>query len=82
VAATTTSELTGRALALADEWADPGAAGELVQLAGGWRGPLEAARDALVARLHRDPGDLRATNALRLVLRALERARFETVAAH
>lgn len=75
--AATTTELVGRALESAADWRDEGAADELVRIADGRRGPLEAARDALVARLHRDPGDTQATNALRLVQRALDRARFE-----
>lgn len=71
-----TSEILHRAGELADRWRDDDAVEELVRLAGGWREPLEKARDQLIARLHRDPGDLRATNALRLVHRALDRARF------
>jgi hypothetical protein len=69
--------LVGRALELGRHWGDEEAVAELVSLAGGQRRPLEAARDALVARLHRDPGDFGATAALRLVLRALDRADFE-----
>lgn len=75
--AAATTELARRALEFSADWQRDGAADELVRMADGWRGPLEAARDALVSRLHRDPGDRGATDALRLVHRALDRARLE-----
>jgi hypothetical protein len=69
--------LVARATELGRRWRDDGAVEEIVSLAGGRRGPLEAARDTLVARLHREPGDVAATQALCLVLRALDRAQYE-----
>lgn len=50
-----------------------GAVSELVELAGGRRDPLESAARTFVARLHRRSDDYEATNALRLVNRALVR---------
>ena len=70
---TATQAIVERALS---RWRDADAVEELLALAGGVRDPLEAARDEFVARLHRDPGDVAATQALRLVLRALDRAAF------
>lgn len=76
------SEQVASLLAYADahgaRWCEERAAEELADLAGRRRGPLEAARDVLVARLHRDPGDVTTTNALRLIYRALDRAAFES----
>jgi hypothetical protein len=52
----------------------PGAAvvDELIEIAQGYRAPLEAASTVLVGRLHRRPDDFDATGALQLVIRALQ----------
>jgi hypothetical protein len=62
-----------RAAELADGTIREEAINELVELAGGQRGPLEAAAHSFVARLHRRSDDFVATNALRLVNAALGR---------
>lgn len=63
-----------RAVSLARQTSDlDQAVTELVEMAGGQRGPLEDARRRLVLRLHRRSSDYDATNALRVVSRALER---------
>src|SRR5260370_10514842 len=61
-----------RAVELVRAEADPeSAASELVNLAGGRRAPLEEASLEFVGRLHRRSDDFEATEALRLVVRAL-----------
>ena len=55
----------------------PDAVAGLVELAGGRRPPLEAARSLLVARLHGRSDDFGATRALSLVSAALSRIGWE-----
>lgn len=55
------------------------ATSELVTAAGGRRAELEEARDLLVDRLHRASDDYAATNALRLVYRAIDVVDVENV---
>jgi hypothetical protein len=59
---------------------DPVAVDELVRLAGGQRRPLEEAAQVFIARLHRRSDDYEATNALRLIHRALDTVGWHAVA--
>jgi hypothetical protein len=57
---------------------DDEAVTELLGLAEGQRGPLEAAAHSFADRLHRRSDDFEATNALRLVNRALTHVGWDT----
>jgi hypothetical protein len=75
----TNNPIAERAVALAPR-RDATAVDELVRLAGGERRPLEDAAQVFIARLHRRSDDYEATNALRLVHRALDAVGWDAMA--